>query len=391
MPFILAPLAPVVAGLFALILLIAGILLAEVLQKAGQQLGSLNPFIAVVNALASGISIALHVLDSFLSSIATGVTSLFASAPHALVTLMGSVEVSLWRHINLIRSIITSAIPSLYRTIAGVAASLQSYLISRMDGLFSTATHYTQSVASVLSATISNVANALYSRINAVYAALSATIAAEAIAFTAYALALHNVALATINARALALQQYITGVYNVLKAYSEQLAQWSMATAYGASVEWAKTYSDQTMARAKAAEDALALDVAAPAWPVALPAIDAISLALPDTVAAVLERIGAFPRAIPADAGAIAGVAVGVGTIALDWIRDCGLSLCKNTKGFGNELDALGDAALIATIIELVTEAVRDPEGAATAVSRDLIQPLESAGRELANLIGIGG
>lgn len=387
MPFILAPIAPVVAGLFALILLMAGILLAEVIQKSASGFGSLNPAQAVVNALAAGVSIALHLLDSFLSAVASGVVSLFAAPSHAIVTLMGSAEVTLWRHLNLIRSIITSAIPSLARTIVSVASSLQTFLISRMDGLFNTATHYTQSVANVLSATISSAVNALNSRINAVYSALSATIAAEATILAAYALGLHNIAIATINARATALQQYITGVYNVLKAYSEQLAQWSMATAYGAAVEWAKGYSDQTMARAKAAEDALALDVAAPAWPVALPAIDAISLALPDTVAAVLERIGAFPRAIPADVGAIAGVAVGVGTIALDWIRDCGLSLCRNTKGFGNELSQLGDDLLIAELITMALEAARDPIGAADGIAETLLDlPGELGGNPLSIL-----
>jgi hypothetical protein len=371
--------------LFGVILIIDLLLRSIDITRVPGFLGDILKIVAV------GIASAANAISVFLASIARGALSVFTAPAMALVTSLNATVFAFARLGSWVKWLVRTEVPTLWSGLIATVANAVNNLVALANRLYAQAIAYATALSTMLRQLIAaGIATATAYALSLYRSAISALNAAIAVT-TAYALSLYRNAIAALVSTTANVMAYILAVRNQLANYALGLAQWAVATAIGASNDWAKRYADHLIDlynRALAGAGALAM---APAWPHILDAIDSISLALPDSIAAVLARIGAIPRAIPRDLALEIGAATAVGAIAIDWVARCGVSLCRNTKGFGDELAALEDAALIAAIFEMVVEGVANPEGAGKAVHDDMVGPLSTIGREFSNLVGLKG
>jgi len=389
MPLVLPALPAVAAGIMALILIFGVILLIDALLRAIDIANVPGIISGIFRAIVGAIHYAATVIGNFLAAVARPAVAVFVSPARGFVNVIDSTVVAFARLGSWVRWLVHDAVPSLWNgifsAIANAVANLTS-LIYRIQAQLAAAL---ATVQHALEGLIGAVRLSLISYAQALHRLAMATLTSAIASVSAYALSLTRAAIDAFTRRLSDLTHYVLDIRAQLAAYAYELAQWAVHTATGISIDWAKKYADQLIDlynKAIAGGTAIAL---APAWPTALDAIDAISLALPESIAAVLARIGAFPRAIPRDIAAEIGAVAAVSTVAIDWVARCGLDLCRNAKGFGNDLAALEDAALLAAIFELVVEGVADPRGAANAIVDDIAEPLGSVVREFADMIGL--
>lgn len=388
MPFVLAGLSPVMSGILALMLLVAGVLLLDLIGRMLKRVDVIPLLSIVTGGINRGIHWTLTEMNGLLTGIAQHAIGWITALPYAIDNIASATYGAISRLQRWVRTLAFETVPAAFRTIASVAASITRYaeaLVARMHGIV---IEYVNAIRSVLLSTILSVASSLTRHITNVYNTLAQSIALARATVASYALGLYNNAIATISSVYATVLARINTVKLQLQAYALSLAQWALENAVRIATDWARRYADHVISaynQALTAATALALQ---PAWPNIIDAIDSIRLALPESIAAVLARIGAIPRAIPRDIGLSIGAVAAIGAVSLDWVARCGVPLCRDLKGFGDELSALGDAAMMAVIMEMIIDAVSDPDSAAKDVRDTLVDPLQSVGREFASLIG---
>jgi hypothetical protein len=324
-----------------------------------------------------------------LDAISRGCIAVIAAIPLTLTELAQATFAGIRGLRNLLAIVFYEAIPSLYRTIASVAASVIRSLTDLVTRLFAQAMAYATAVRDYLLGVISLRVAQLSQLVDSVYRTLANAIASGIAHAEAYALGLYRTAIAYMNNAYNALSNYVNIRLLQLQAYALSLAHWAVDTAVRTATELARRYTDSLVGDLARAIDAATAIAITPAWPRILDAIDSISVALPEGVAAALARIGAFPRAVPRGVGVSVGAVAATAAIAVDWVAKCGVPLCRNNMRFGDELEALGDAAMMAVIFELLADAVRDPHEAAHDAVDVLGGGLVGAVREFGDLIGI--
>lgn len=388
MPLVLG-LNPVIMGLIALAVIVGVLLIAQVVGYLISQAVPIPGLGAVARVVGAGVEQVVNRLNRMLDAIARGCAAVIAAIPLTLFDLAQATYAGIRNLRNLLAVVFFEAIPSLYRTISSVAGSIIHSLTDLANRLFNQAMAYATSIRNYLVGLLNSSVAWLRSLIDSVYRTLSATIALGIASVTAYALGLYRTAVA-----------YTTNVYNLLnnfinvvrlqqQAYALALAQWAIGVAVPAATDWAKRYTDAIVAGAARAIDAATAIAITPAWPHILDAVDGISIALPRGLADALQRIGAFPRTVPRELTVGIGALAATAAIAVDWVKDCGLPLCRNTRRFGDELEALGDAAMMAVLFEMIIDAVHNPEGSAADTINHLTSPLTSVIREFGDTIGI--
>lgn len=374
MPIALAAPAAVAAAIMALVLLFAILLLAEALKRAIDA-SPIPGFIgSALKWVVDRLQGAVNAMTDFLSWVARGGLSIFTAPAMAFLTMVESIALGFGRIAGWVRWVIYNQLPALWNYITSAVDNAVNYVIRYATGLFSQAIAYINAVRNTILtftvAAIAGVQQLAYGLYRAALTALSQAIASV----TSLAYQLFQNAIATLNRFAINVTNWVLGIRAQLIAYAEALAHWAVSAATTIAIDWAKRYADQLVSlynQALTAATALAL---APAWPKVIDAIDAISLALPESIAAVLARIGAIPRAIPRDVAASIGAVAAVGAIAVDWVAECGVPLCRNLGGFGREIAALEDAALMVLVVGMIMDAVEDPNGSANHV-HDTIVP----------------
>lgn len=387
MPVVLAGLPAAAAGIMALVLIFGALLLVDAIFKA-IDISAIPSLIGdFLRAMAAGIAAAVNWIGSFFVSVARGAMSLFTVPALGYITFADAVITGIARISSWTRWLVTSEVPSLWRSLSATASSVLNAAIAYATARYQQVLGIINSVSATLSRAITTGVSTAVNLAQSLYRLTIAQLTATAAQLNTLMRGLFNVAMSTLALDVAALTRAILQTTANLSAYSLALAQWAMNNAIGISIDWAKKYSDQLIDlynRAIGATGAIAM---APAWPTALEAIDAISLALPDSIAAVLARVGAIPRSIPKDITAEVGIATAIGTIAIDWVKNCGLSLCKNTKGFGDELSQLGDDILIGELIALAIEANRDPNGTAGDAVTELAGIPNELGHDLTSIL----
>lgn len=390
MPLVLAAIPAVGAGLMALVLLFGVVLLVDLLFRSIDVSRIPGIIGNVLKAMLGVLNYVSNLIGGFLASIARPMISIFTVPATAFANVISTVTLAFARIGNAARWLMYNAVPALWNGIFSQIAQVTNNLVALATRLYSQAIHYADSIRALLSSAISSAVMNLVSYGNALHRLAMAALASSVASLTTYALSLFRISTAQLVNAVNGIYGYIVGAYAQLATYAQQLANWAVHTATGISIDWAKKYADQLIDiynKAIAGGTAIAM---APAWPTVLSAIDSISLALPDSIAAALARIGAIPRAIPRDLALEVGAVAAVSSVAIDWVARCGVSLCRNTKDFGDGLAALEDAALIAAIFELVSEGIANPEQAGRVVHDDITGALGALEHAFSDLVGLG-
>lgn len=387
MPLVLAGLPAAAAGIMALILIFGVVLLVDALLRS-IDVASIPGLIGdMFRAVARAITWAVQAIGSFLAMLARPFISVFVAPAAGFANFANSVLTGFARVASWTRWLAYTAVPQLWTGIFSSIANVVANLTAFAARLFEQAMAALNSVRAYLERLISTTVAVAMGYALSLSRVLMVSLNVAVANLSYYARSLFNAAMATLAATTASLTAYILATRAQLVNYVQQLTQWGIATAIGISIDWARKYADwiiDTYQKAIAGGTAIAM---APAWPATIDAIDSISLALPDSIAATLARIGAIPRAIPRDLALEIGAVAAVGSVAVDWVARCGLSLCRNTKGFGDELAALGDAALIAELIELIISARNDPNGAAQGVAAEIAAPLMELGDNFGDIM----
>lgn len=390
MPIALLGLGPVVSGLLALLLLVAGVLLLDLVGRLLDKVNVIPGIGVVTGGIGSAIHSTLQAMGGFLTAVARNVVGWIYAIPNAIDDIQSATWGAVSRIQRYLRAVIYDQIPAAFRAIASTANSIIRWTDALVARMYAQAIGYTNAVRALLYSAILSVAASLTRYITDVYRILSAAIAASQAAVVRYALGLYNNAIGIITNVFNSLVRRIELLRLELSAYALSLARWAVDTAVRTATDWARRYADYVMNALNQAINVATAIAIAPAWPRMLEAIDAISLALPESIAAVLARIGAFPRVRPRDLAGSIGAIAAVGAIAIDWVAECGLPLCRNVKGFGDELAQLQDDALIALIFGMVAEAMVNPRAAVDAIHDDIVTPVRDIGHEALGMIRAG-
>jgi hypothetical protein len=375
-------------GLFALLLVVGFILVVEVLDSAITRGGVPWPISSGLHLFVAGIKGAFVAFFGIFFVIARGAISLFTAPARAFLDIVNSVELAIWRLGNAVRDIVYRAIPALWSGIISAVSGAVNNLVKLIAQRYAQAIAYANAVRAALGLTIANAISGLSALIITLQRNLVNLINQVAANVSAYALALQKVALAALGAVAADLAGQIAGLRKYLLAYIGQVAQWAVTTASGIAIDWARKYADSLLdAWARALSAATAIALTAP-WPRVIDAIDDIVRALPDSLAGTLARVGAIPRAIPRDLAIAIGAVAAASAVAVDWVAKCGVPLCRNVLGFGDELAALEEELIIAELLEFIAAAIIDPHDAADDMRTTLVAPLSEVGRDFAGIVG---
>lgn len=389
MPLVLAPMGGVIAGLMALILLFAIGLLVDRIIKAVHDSWIPwpvdNGIIRTFQAVQSGISSAVD----WLSGVARWGLTILTAPARALITLVDSIVVGIARLASWVKHLVYIEVPRLWRDLGNRIQMVAQFASDLAWRLYGNAINWTNTVRAFLERVISQGISSAIAYATSLYRILEARLSAAINSVVNYALSLYNSAISALNHAINNVVRDLLRVRAELISYTQKLATWAVNTAIGISIDWARKYTDQIIDWYNRSLGVAVGGALARPWEIALPAIDSIALALPDSIAAVLARIGAIPRAIPRDIALSVGAVAAVGAVAIDWVAKCGVPLCRNLDGFGNEIAALEDAAMMAVIMEMIIDAVADPNGAASDARSTLVNPLQSVGHEFASLIGM--
>jgi hypothetical protein len=387
MPVIALPLDVTIIALVALILLIAGYMLGEFIQRTvtgGIHIPGMGTIDAIVRA---GVTGAMRAMTGALEQYARNIVGWITAAPHVLKLLAEVLEHTIWVHALALRGLIRDIIPRLQQAIVAVAQLTLSYAMAFATKLYDRAIAYVNSVRAWLGLVISVAIASVIARITAVQAALLSIIAQVRAQMSAYALSLYHAAIAALAASYAALGSYVLGQVARLEAYARDLALWAVKSAVDVATDWARRYADALVARVMAALVAATAIALAPAWPRIIDVIDEIARALPESLAALLRRIGALPRFIPRDLALAIGAIAAIGAVSLDWISRCGLKLCRDLSGVADEFAALQEELIIADIVALVAVAATDPTDTASDIMSGWLGELQSIGSEFAAVV----
>lgn len=365
MPVVLAPLIAVVVGFVALLIIYGLYLLIESIVRVLDNLLGVNWFQNALGYVRNAVNYVVNLLFGWLVAAVREVGSWFTALPRALQLLADKISEALASHARWIRNLAFTAIPQLWdwitRAVGDIYRWASGYISQAINGVYAWAMSQINSIYRAVSGWINSVYAWASTQINNIYRAV-----------TGWINSVYAWATAQIGALAKTVTGWINGVYawavtqiGLLQRWVQGLVATAIRDVFNAAIDWARKYADQAIG---ALVSALAIAAAlplAPAWPRVNDAIEAIARAIPGSLAAGLLKIGAIPRAIPKS---LAGILAAVGALAavgVDWIKECGVPLCRRLGGFGGEIEALQDELLILELLELAEAIIADPRSAA--------------------------
>jgi len=387
MPIVLAGLSPVIVGLLALIVLLAAIVLISLLDKAASS-DAVPGFIrAGLRAFSRAIHWAVDQLAGWLSVIALTASSIFTAPARAFRDLADSVDEAVYNFANRIRHIWYVSIPSIINTIFAQIGTLRNQLLALAYGLHTNAIEAIASTGQLLRAIIAKTDALLRILIANTARSLSLALASAVSSITSLINSVQRALLTTITSTSVALLSRILAVRTELIGLITRTGQLAVATAIGIAIPTAQRYADAVVGAYRDALNAIAGSALARVWDDIIDAVTGIATASPGTLADILIRAGVIPRVSPRGIAGTLSVVTALGAISTEWIKRCGAPLCRNLDGFGNELAALQDAAMMAEIIALIASAIRDPGDAASDIHSVLTGDLAIVGRDFTRIL----
>ena len=365
MPVVLAALPAVVIGFVVLIILYGLYLLVDFIVRIIDSMLGVNWFRNAFGGLKSAVDWVVSHLFGWLVAIVQEVGTWFTAIPRAIELMVNKIEEALASHAQWLRHLIYAAVPQLWNWITGAIGDVyrvvSGWVSGAINGVYSWALSQLNAVYRWASGLINGVYSWAIAQINSLYRTV-----------TGWINSVYAWALSQLGALRALVVGWINSVYawanarlGELQKWAQGLVTWAMQNVFNAAIDWARKYADQIVS---ALVSALAIAAAlplSPAWPRVYDAIEAMAKAIPGSLAGGLLKLGAIPRALPRT---LAGILAAVGALAavgVDWIKECGVPLCRRLGGFGGEIEALQDELLILEILELVEAIVEDPRGAA--------------------------
>lgn len=365
MPVVLAPIVAVVVGFAALLILYGLYLLIESIVRVLDNLLGVNWFQDALQYIRNAVNYVINTLFGWLVAVVREVGSWFTAIPRAIQLLADKISEALASHARWIRNLAFTAIPQIWdwitRAVGDIYRWASNYISQAISSVYAWAMTQINSIYRAVSGWINSVYAWAAAQVNSLYKTVSGWISG-----------VYAWATAQINSLYKAVTGWINGVYawavtqlGLLQRWVQGLVTTAIRDVFNAAIDWARKYADQAIG---ALVNALAIAAAlplAPAWPRVNDAIEAIAKAIPGSLAAGLLKIGAIPRALPKS---LAGILAAVGALAavgVDWIKECGVPLCRRLGGFGGEIEALQDELLILDLLELAEAVISDPRGAA--------------------------
>lgn len=389
MPILLGPIAPVLAGVLAALLLFGAYLLFDVIINALDSLIGSRFFTRFAQGAHAVIAQTVDYLFGPLSAAAAWAGDFIQALPRALGALIDSIEGALLGLRFALAYVKDFVVPALWR---GIASSFNQAVSIALAAVASTARVLSAAIAATLRSAVAytdRLAGFVYQAIRDAVAGLQGLVARVAAQLTASIGAAVRALQALIAKATTLLYAAIASAVQSLRAFATQLAQWAVTTAFNAAVSVMTKYVLQALAELEKVLFAACARALAPAWPTVVDAVEGIARALPGSLAGSLPRLGVIPRAMPTTfAGALSAV-VAIGAIALDWVRLCGLPLCRRLGRLGFELENLQDELLILEVLDMVETAVSDPRGAADEAASILTTLIDEVGSGLRGSIGL--
>lgn len=388
MPIALAALPEIIMALMAILIIIGGAVLIEYIGRAigiGITIPGLSYVLNWVQRAANG---AAQAMSGFLDSVVRGIVSAITAIPVAISNIVGAIEAFAWAHWTWLHTLITDTIPRLWDSLWTQIANVYHYYNAYISQIYNSLTNYIDWVERYLIGLVNSAESALISYIGQIESYLLQTLNSAIASVTAYALSLYNSAISFINSIYNQLMSYITAQVARLEAYAVSLANWAVQQAVSIAEQYAKQYADWAIGVLLNTLTFGTATALAPAWPRVIDAIDAIARAIPGTLEGVLEDIRAIPRVLPLSLPGIIAALLGAIAVAIEYVAKCGVDICKDLHGFGNEVSGLSDAALTAGMIAFIVSAIESPEATARETDAIAIEPLVSVGKGFADVIG---
>lgn len=388
MPIALAALPEVIMALAALLAILGGALLIEWIGRAigiGIHIPGLS---FAVNWVINASNGALRAMEGFLDSVVRGVVSAITAIPIAISNLIGAIEAFAWAHWSWLHTLITDTIPRLWDSLWTNIANIYHYFNDYITRVYNSLVSYIDWVERYLNSVIAQLQSALVTYIGQIESYLLQTLNNAIASVTAYALSLYNSAVSFIDSIYNQVMSYIGAQVLRLEQYAVSLANWAIQQAVSIAEQYAKQYADWAIGVLLNTLTFGTATALAPAWPRVIDAIDAIGAAIPGVLEDILEDIRAIPRVLPLSIPGILAALLGAAAVAIEYVARCGVDLCKNLHGFGDEVAGLNDAILTAGMIAFIVAAVESPEETARETDAIGIEPLVSVGKGFADVIG---
>lgn len=391
MPFVgVAGLASVTEALVAVALLLGLVAIAYLIREFGQYIPFIGNWlagraVALIYNARNALNYFLQGLTWALQGVINCVTVCITWPLQKVLDLSNGIVWALYYLRNImIPQWFNSAI-SYANTIAGLA---YAYALS----LYYQAIGYATAVLNAAYAYTTSAYNAAIG-----YAARVATLA------YAYALALYMQSI-----------QYATNIYTATMGAIGALSLWTQAEIadvrawvsglVGAAVTGLEAdlalldarlqalieqYAAAALRDAITITDVTSASALATIWPTLVTDIDALLDAIPEELIDIRDWVATIPRIAPAS---LADALAGLGALAipfLEYLRLCGIPMCKNLHGLGDLFGDLNSLATDAALLGLLIEAARDPHAAADTILTVVGPVAHGAATATKELIGV--
>jgi hypothetical protein len=365
MPFAIPALSGVMMGATALLVLLGTLVLLNMLARAMDYMLGANWLSRGLSNAEAAIQRALNAIGGWLDGMLYDIGTAIEAIPRALDEAMSWIAWSLRSKSEWLRSVIYTWIPDLWHNLTSSINSVYSWVTGWVGGLINGVYSWVIQLADGIKAWVSGLVNDVYRWItqtaNAIYT---------------WAIDRMNAIYGWVISLADGIKAWVSGLVNDIYGWTTRqlsaLQQWvnivigvAAGQTFNAAVERAKQLSDQGIGALENLLSIAAGGVLAPAWPKVLDAVDAIAAALPGSLAAVLPRLGAIPRAIPKTLAGILAAVGAISAVGVDWIKECGVPLCRRLGGLGRDLELLQDAAFVLELLDVISDVIHDPRNTA--------------------------
>ena len=376
-----------IPGILAVIIILATALLVELV---GRTVGASLPLpgLDVIGRwIANAAGTVLNAMADFLSSVARGIENLINVPVNAIRGIFQSISDALSRFAASIRYVLYTAIPQLYIAMDNLFFQAIDFTRALVVQFYNFAMDALANVESYLISLINAATNWLVGVVTQVYNALVAQVSAALQYALGYADSIYRTVTGFVSQVENYLLAEIQSAVSAVERYAQDLANWAVNTAFAAATAWAAEYANYAIGIAKRDLDAIIAGEMQNVWPSIIDNITGIAMSIPNGVQWVLDHLGTIEAAFPADiATALFDISVAV-DIPLRWLRDCGMNLCENLGGFGDEMDNLTSELLTAAMIAFVVECVENPEPMAKYTDELAVEPLYEIFTEFGKLI----
>lgn len=389
MPVALGAIAEVIPALMALLLILGAGLLIEFVGRSISASFRIPGLDFIANWVVTAQNKVISGMSGLLSNVVRGVVSFFTAPAHIIAGFLDAVVSFAWAHWTWIHNLIYTDIPKLWNQLGANFTTLVRYIstgIGWLEGYLLGALNSAVGSLTGLAYRLYQQAIEYTSRVEAYIQAWAAGLVAGA---EAYALGLYNQAVKFANQLFANAMAYIAAEVKSVEQYAESLANWALQQAIQIASQYAKQYTDWAVGQLESTLSVAAAIALAPAYPRLLDAIDAIAKAIPGTLEGVLEDIRAIPRVVPTSIPGALAALLGIVSVAIEYVARCGVDICRNLHGFGDEVSSLSDAAITAGMIAFVIAATEDPEDTAHATDSYFVEPLATVGRGFASILNI--